>query len=365
MKICSNTTALKANNYLLRSENSLQKSISKLSSGYKLNHASDNPSGYAISSIMRAQIEGLKRATNNANDGISVIETAEGAVAEMQSMIQRMTQLATQAANGTNTSADRAAIQEEVNALCREITRLAKETDFNSQSLLDGNYELRGYTNLEDVKVMSYSDTTRTGKYDLTLTKNDDGTFSVGGSDLSKLTTNPTVTTEDGYVSITANDGTDIKLKIKDYETMAAGTTQDLSLDLTGIGSMRLQIGANEGQVLELSIPEVSLEKMGLQGIDCTTTEGAKAALSQASDALDYTSMVRSKFGAYQNRLDHAIASLDVTSENMNSAYSQIVDVDMAEEMTEYTKLQVLQQAGTSMLAQANEFPQQALQLLQ
>ena len=365
MRINGNSTAYRINNNLLNSENALQLSMTRLSSGNKLNNPGDDPAGYAISSVMRAQIEGLKKATNNANDGIAVIETAEGAVAEMQSMIQRMNELAVQASNGTVTSADRNAIQEEVQALCSEIKRIASETDFNSQPLLDGTFEEKGYTDSAKVKVYSYSEETRVGAYDFTFTKGADGKIAVTGSDLDKLTTNANVESDtNGNVSIKSSDGTEINFKI-DPTQFVTGTNYNVNVDITGIGAMRLQIGANEGQVLELSIPELSLDKMGLTGIDCTNADNAKAAIDKLSDALDYSSEVRSKFGAYRNRLDHAIASLDVTSENMTASYSQLVDTDMAEEMTEYTTLQVLQQAGTTMLAQANEFPQQALQLLQ
>ncbi len=364
MKINNNSTAVLTASYLLRSENQLQKSIGKLSSGYKINKPGDAPAGYAISTKMKAQIDGLEKATNNATNGISVIETAEGALTEIQAMIQRMNQLAVQAANGTNTSADRAAVQEEVTALCSEITRLAKETEFNTQSLIDGSFELKGYTDNVQVKVQYYSDETRPNKYALNISRAADGTFSIPAADLNKIAPNAEVSQEGNILTISALDGTEIRLDMSDVSN-ATPYTLAVNTDITGIGAMRLQIGANEGQVIALSIPEVSLEKMDLEDIDCTTIAGAKKAIGQLESALSYTSMVRSKMGAYQNRLDHAIASLDVTSENMTSSYSRIVDTDMAEEMTEYTRLQVLQQAGTSMLAQANEFPQQALQLLQ
>lgn len=364
MKINNNSTALLTNNYLMKSENSLQKSIGRLSSGYKINKPGDNPSGYAISSKMRSQIDCLTKATGNATDGVSVIETAEGAVAEIQSMIQRMNQLAVQSANGTNTTADRNAIQTEVKALCSEISRLAVDTEFNTQPLIDGNFELKGYTDNAKVKVQYYSDETRDGDYTINISKDATGVYTIPQADLNKIAPNAIVSQQGDLITIEALDGTEIKLDLAE-DAIASGGTAAVKLDLTGIGAMRLQIGANEGQILELSIPEISLKKMGLEGIDCTTAEGAKRGIGQLTEALSYTSMVRSKLGAYQNRLDHAIASLDVTSENMTSSYSRITDTDMAKEMTEYTRLQVLQQAGTSMLAQANEFPQQALQLLQ
>ena len=138
-----------------------------------------------------------------------------------------------------------------------------------------------------------------------------------------------------------------------------------MKIDATGIGAMRLLIGANEGQVLEVNIPAVTLQNMGIEDIDVNTQEGAKDAISRVDGAIKYVSSVRGRLGAFQNRLESSINSLDVTSENMTAAYSRIMDVDMAEEMTSYTTYQILAQAGTSMLAQANERPSQVLQLLQ
>ena len=163
--------------------------------------------------------------------------------------------------------------------------------------------------------------------------------------------------------SITAEGGFEMKI---DVSKMAVGTQYTgVEVDVTGIGAMRLQIGSNEGQILGVRIPEISLENLGLENIDVSTAEGAADALSRMENANAYISSVRSRLGAYQNRLESSINSLDITSENMTAAYSRIMDVDMAEEMTNYTTYQVMTQAGTSMLAQANERPSQVLQLLQ
>lgn len=365
MKINSNTTAYITANYLFKSENALQKSMKKLSSGYKINGANDDPAGYAISSYMRSQIDALSKASINTTNGISVIETTEGAVSEMQEMVQRMSELAVKAANGTMSESDRESIQEEMDALSEEIERLAKETDFNTMTLLDGSFENKGYTNDLDVKVKYYSDDTKFGTYTFNIKRTADDRFEIPSDELAKLSNNVTVTSDEtGNMLLKSNDGTEVCLKV-DPDELAVGDTKEVKVDLTGIGAMRLQIGANEGQILELSIPQISLEKLGIEDLDCTTEEGATKAIKQLDNALSFTNFVRSKLGAYQNRLEHASASLDITSENLTGSYSCIVDTDMAEEMTEYTKLQVLQQAGTSMLAQANEYPQQALQLLQ
>ena len=403
MKINSNMTAVIAGNYLMRSELSLQSSTERLSSGYKLNAAKDDPAGYAVSSYMRAQLKALEKANDNANNGISVIETTEGAVAEIQGMIQRLNELAIHAATGTMSENDRKAVQSEVDSLTEEIDRTAKETDFNTMALLDGSFENKGYTNNIDIKCQYYNDDTKLGKYTFSIkpTADEDGnlvnedgfyaSYTIDSTDpgLRKLTNNATVTCEDGeHMIIKSNDGTELHLKISKEAfvdkanptipdphdptgaTMIPNLLPDTTLipvevDLTGMGAMRLQIGANEGQILEVSIPEISLEKAGIDNLDCTTQESARESIKRIDYALTYTNSIRAKLGAYQNRLDHIIASLDITEENLTGSFSRIVDTDMAEEMTEYTRLQVMQQAGTTMLAQANEYPQKALQLLQ
>ena len=166
---------------------------------------------------------------------------------------------------------------------------------------------------------------------------------------------------QDELVTIRNSSGFELTLEVPEQ----AGTYQNLEVDVTGIGSMRLQIGSNEGQILEVEIPAVTLQNMGIEDIDVSTKGGADDAIERLDGAIQYVSSVRGRLGAYQNRLESTENSLDITSENMTSAYSRIMDVDMAEEMTAYTTAQVLTQAGTSMLAQANERPSQVLQLLQ
>ncbi len=172
---------------------------------------------------------------------------------------------------------------------------------------------------------------------------------------------------KDDLLTITGENGFEMRLDVSGTLNGAqTGTTvQDLKINATGIGAMRLQIGANEHQVLEVNIPAVSLQNMGIENVDVSTAEGADDAIDRVDGAIKYVSSVRGRLGAFQNRLESTINSLDITSENMTSAYSRIMDVDMAEEMTSYTTYQILAQAGTSMLAQANERPSQVLQLLQ
>ena len=363
MKINHNIQALISRNTLTTNENQLANSTERLSSGYKINHARENPAGLAISYKMNAQIRGLKRASQNAANGISVIEAAEGALTEIQAMVQRMNELAVQAATGTIVSTDRNAIQKEIDQLCEEIERIAKDTEFNTQSLLDGEQELKGYTDVPEVKVQKYSKEIKADDYKLafTVTNNEITAVDLTSGDFDKY--NATAEFDGNKITIKGDDGIEIQLDV-DTANIAAVTT-NVKLDITGIGGMEFQVGANEGQTINVIIPEISLKNMGIENIDCSTQESALEAIDMVDVALEFISQTRSSLGAYQNRLDHTISSLDITGENMTAAYSRLMDVDMADEMVEYTKLQVLTQAGTSMLAQANERPQSALQLLQ
>ena len=367
MRINYNATAVIANNSLNKNDNKLASSIERLSSGLKINHAKDNPAGIAISNRMDAQIKGVGVASDNTNDGISVVETADGALSEITAILQRMNQLANQAGDGVKTDDDRALINDEIIQLKQEIERIAKDTEFNGMPLLDGSFELKGYTNNEAVEVDYYSDDVKVGLYTINL----DSLFNADGDlDPSALSPNfptqglagITVTDPDtGVQTITITAANDFEMKLK----AQAGASGEVELDITGIGAMKIQIGANEDQELAVRIPRISLEDMGLEKLDVRTIDGAQSGLDMIKEALSYVSAARSRLGAYQNRMEHNAANLAVTEENMTASYSRIMDVDMAEEMTEYTSSQVLTQAGTSMLAQANERPQMILQLLQ
>ncbi len=383
MKINYNATAMMANNTLNRTDNKLTASMERLSSGLKVNHAKDNPAGLAIASRMDAQIKGIKVGTNNTNDGISVVETADGALSEISAIIQRMSELCVQASNAPKTDGDREIIDTEIQQLKQEIERIARDTEYNGMPLLDGSFDLKGYTNKPNVKVGYYSDEVPKGDYKINL----DGLITiteidgkkVGTVDQSKLETNLTgfpaaglmakVNEDLDELTITA-DG-DFEMHIKaDFTTV----TDEVEIDITQIGAMKIQIGANEGQELGIRIPTISLEEMGIDKLTAIRTykddgsidiDGPQDGIESTKKALTYINSVRSRLGAYQNRLEHNASSNDISEENMTSAYSRIMDVDMAEEMTEYTTQQVLSQAGISMLAQANERPSQILQLLQ
>lgn len=448
MRINYNVSAMIANNALQNNDNSLSASLERLSSGLKINHGKDNPAGLAMGKRMNAQLEGLSVATQNASNGISVIETADGALSEMHDILQRINELAVKANNGTLSNDDRTIINDEVKQLKEELTRIKETTEFNSMSILDGEFEYRGYTSNKNIKVSYYAEEMNTAEdylidslkvtgwqgdkiTDVSMTATSDSKLrdakvkSVKDNmvtietkegyeldlEISRLEkydiesvelvrdaagniTNASFTSADpklaaattsydagtGEYTITATDGTELVIDLSSVDadvnkienpavkvsvSTATLEVSNLSVDLTGIGAMRLQVGANEGQVLEIPIPDVSLRHMGIDEIDVSTYEGANDCLSRIGSAISYLSSVRSKLGAYQNRLENSVDNLDVTYENMTASYSRIMDVDMAEEMSEYTKNQILTQAGTSMLAQANDRPSQILQLLQ
>ena len=380
MRINYNVSAMLANNALANSDNRLSQALERLSSGLKVNHAKDNPAGLAMAKRMNAQIEGLSVASQNASDGVSIIETADGAMTEISEMLQRMNELAVKSANGILTDADREAIQDEVSQLKEEITRVSQETEFNGQKLLNGEFELKGYTNRNDVKVNSYSPEVPVKVYtikNLELSEvmddqgNPTGEYEIASIDLTDIDDETgnfpegaKAEIKDNLITITGSNEFEMIIDVGNVDP-ANLDLSGMEIDVTGIGAMRLQIGANEGQVLAMEIANVSLQNMGIADIDVSTPEGAADAITRLEGAINFVSGVRSELGAYQNRMESTINSLDITSENMTAAYSRIMDVDMAEEMTEYTTTQVITQAGTSMLAQANERPSQVLQLLQ
>ena len=269
MVVQHNLTAMNSNRMLGLTTNSLAKSTEKLSSGYKINRAADDAAGLAISEKMRRQVRGLTQASANAQDGISAVQTAEGALGEVHDMLQRMTELAVKSANGTNTTVDRGYINSEVQALISEINRVASTTTFNEQNLLDGSF---------------------TGK--------------------------------------------------------------------------NLQVGAEQGQYIGMSITAMSAGSIGLSGVSVSSISSASDAIASIKDALGSVSKQRSDLGAIQNRLEHTISNLDNVVENTTSAESQIRDTDMASEMVKYSNNNILAQAGQSMLAQANQSNQGVLSIL-
>lgn len=619
MRVNYNVSSIIARNAMNNNDKRVAASTKKLSSGYKINSAADNAAGLAIARRMNAQIKSLQEANQSANDGLSALNTADGAMAEIHDILQRMNELAIQSANGTNADSDRTMIQTEIDQLVSEIDRIAKTTEFNSQNLLDGSFALKAYTNIDNVKVMSHTEGVATGTYVIgqlkyyhyedmttrysteeTKEKDPDGKVvdikyelkeeqktekeryevnnekdllknnlvtsasismyekKADGTGIDQVKAFPDgskVTVEDGNIVIKAQGDFEMKISVNDrvpihnasdkpttssisttavnknpgavdsitttykneatggtvvtttsfssvecyrniavkgddgkrytiselnffknvdsageeltdpkldiytdykgdkgnslkddfakyfkeqnpgcsvsiegvtwdgtntftvtYKTkdaktgvetdhtadfelykdtneygaeMATQKTLDdylytktmttrteytigsnqpddcLKIDVTGMGPMIVQVGANAGQYMELEIPSMSAENLGVDKVDLTTEESARLAIDDVSDAIVQLSAIRSRIGAYSNRLEHTITNLDTTEENITAAYSRIMDVDMATEMTEYSTVQVLVQASTSMLAQANERPQQVLQLLQ
>ena len=394
MKVNYNVSAMIANNALQRNDSLLSDSLERLSSGLKIANAKDNPSGLAMSRRMNAQIEGLGVAGNTSNDAISIVQVADGSLSEIQEILQRMNQLAVQASNGTLTDSDREAIQEEVTLLKDEIERMAATTDFNGQTILDGSFDYKGYATIEEnasepktdaaISVVSYSDAVDAGKYritgidvsymNLTGTTGVDkrGIYFENGSQNAITIKKVTSTGEEAYMTnspkvdidgdvLTIKDATGKKISVQIDRTFNG----IIDLDLTGNGGMTMQIGANEGQTLDIRIPKVGLTTLGIYNLDVANYQGALEAIEDIKGALTEISSIRSRLGAYQNRLEHTTSSIDITVENMTAAYSRIMDVDMAEEMTVYSTQQVLSQAGISMMAQANERPSTVLQLLQ
>ena len=489
MRINYNVSAAIANKHLLGIEDNLSTSMERLSSGLKINHSKDNPAGMAISNKMKAQIDGLNRASQNASDGISVIQIADGALSETTSILQRMRELSVQAASdATMTLEDKEAIQDEITSLKDEIDRISTDTEYNSKTLLDGSLDTRVYT--KNATRVDISDHVKAGQYQLTINiaatnagpvtanKNYNSTAQVGASGTmsingSKVEIEATDTyaeafekirnaAETGEASVeidatgalkfsataygqesilkisfdnkdlaanlgfTAANGNDIvedpenkgsyvygridagkvvvpvgkdakvsfptdpntnkrigfgdtasaskdgnKITITDrggFEMsflVDAGYTGKLDFDVTDIGTMALHIGANEDQETRVRIPEVSSKSLYIDDADVTTVNGAGRGITQFDDAISKVSEVRSRLGAYQNRLESTVSSLDTFEENMTGAQSRLTDADMASEMTDYTHQNVLNQAAISVLTQANDLPQQVLQILQ
>ena len=463
MRINTNMSALRSCYQLNRANDRLSASLERLSSGYKINSAEDSPVGAAMSQKMKTQLRGLDRAIQNASDGISVVETAEGALNEVTDMIQRMRQLSVQGANGTMSALDRQSLMDEISQLQNEINRISNDTEYNTRGLINGELSRRTYTDMPGVRSTYISDAVPAGTYKVIvkseatyseLTSNPvdvpvtgievDGTINVNGesvaiekgdtidevldkikgvADLSDISVNydgtnitfksdilgsnypieinctkelaeklglemklsaqgtdanieldtaannifkfpdsTTLEVDGNNITFSASGGFEMRVAIDEGTIAAPSVVYVRALD---IGTMVIQMGANEGQVMDINIPEVSCAAMGLDKLNLHTEAGCDRAIGMCDDALKYISTVRSKLGAYANRMEHAVNSLNVTTENMTAALSRIEDVDMAKEMTNFTSQNVITQAANSMLAQANQMPEKVLQLLQ
>ena len=449
MVVQHNMQAANANRMLNVTTSAQSKSTEKLSSGYKINRAADDAAGLTISEKMRKQIKGLDRASTNAEDGVSAVQTAEGALTEVHSMLQRMNELATQSANGTNSNTDRKAIQDEIDQLTTEIDRVSETTKFNETYLLKGDGAEKAHNvNAHDAGIDGVTLTDKGDKVDVTLKELKAGDkISIAGKNYTigatvdqakklydgiakgnKITVNGTTyeladatdaakgqisqtdldgkikggtTVEYGnkkayVINDTATTGIDdndssVVTAAKAYEletaeivkassigtdtaaTTTAGATADKftltkgKVNYNDALSFNLHVGADADMTnkIAVNIDSMNSAGLGVKGIKADTEQDATYAIDAIADAISTVSSQRSALGAVQNRLEHTINNLDNVVENTTSAESRIRDTDMAEEMVNYSKNNILAQAGQSMLAQANQSNQGVLSLLQ
>mgnify|MGYP006289493423 FL=1 len=369
MRINTNIMAINSYRQLSSNQVGLGKSLEKLSSGLRINRAGDDSAGLAISEKMRAQIRGLDQAQRNAQDGISLIQTAEGALNETHAILQRMRELAVQAANDTVTTSDRTALTAEITQLNAELDRIAENTTFNGQNLLDGTLgvtrvggtltnTVEGLANLSDIDVAG-AVSGRT----YTISATGAGVFSLTDGTTSYKVTLSAV--GDGENTL---DFAEMGISIKTDSTLDVSTTAFDGLTIITSGtSATFHIGPDNttGQTLSVSIDSMTSSDLSVDSISVTSSDNARSAITSIDSAIDSVSAERGEIGSYQNRLEYSISNLGTASENVSASESRIRDVDMANEMMNFTRDNILIQAATAMLAQANMQPQAVLQLLQ
>lgn len=403
MRIQHNIMAMNAYRNYNNNTSALSKNLEKLSSGYKINRAGDDAAGLAISEKMRAQITGLKAASKNVKDGVSLVKTAEGALQEVHDMLNRMDSLATQSANGTyDNEVDRANLQKEVNSLRSEIDRIADSSNFNGKKLLDGSL-YAGQT----VKAQQNADNADTNQAVVDLSISSDA-FKKANGDYANLkftitegAKNGATVDADGVVAITLDTKTkdatiaDIQKLVQDLATDAntkdnlkealASVTisgKDIKKTQDGVKTpvtvnpaavdakkkpLTLQIGdtADDFNKLNVKVKDMHAKALGIADLTIADQDGAAKAIQNIKDAINTVSSTRGDLGAVQNRLEHTQNNLSVMTENIQDAESTIRDTDVADEMMAYTKNNILIQSAQAMLAQANQVPQGVLQLLQ
>ena len=400
MRINTNLNAMTALNSATKNTALAGSSMEKLSSGLKINKAADNATGLAISEKMRSQIRGLDQASQNTQDGISVVQTAEGAIEEVGNIVQRMRELAVQGANETNTGSDRAKISEELTQLHEEIDRIAESTQFNGKDLLNGANTVRvekGHTLTEESAKISkveiqdgfdFDDFTGT---ELKIKTTASAQNNNNGSKI-ELDNNPKYGVavdkieddgkikEGSVITITDSNGKSMKLTVKaDIEQntttngLKIGTKAETTENISG-KEISLQVGANtaDSQTLKVKIENVSTKSLGLNGDTITKmakegTKGTTAAndmIKSLDKALERVNTSRANLGAMQNRLETTASNLTTSNENLTAAESRIRDVDVAEEMMNLSKLNLLNQAAQAMMSQAKSQPEGVMQLL-
>ncbi len=387
LRINQNIAALNAHRNLVATDNALSKSLERLSSGFRINRAADDAAGLAISEKLRAQVRGLAQAIRNAQDGISMIQTAEGALNEVHAMLQRMRELALQAANDTLSSEDRAAINQEIQQLRAEIDNVSTRTTFNGKKLLDGSLvtSLAAASELRDnVAISGGTESAFVTKVDVSAAR-PGTTYTLSGSGTSLTLTRADGVAQTITVSAVSANGSQVLdfsqlgvrivvassggISATNLVTALTAAANDTITTAAGSGSANFQVGPAAGDAISVSFDRVDVDALGLTTAlnNFNTTQSvanAQALVTALDAAVNTVSEKRGKFGAVQNRLEHTIASLGVAHENMAAAESRIRDVDMAQEMVAFTRAQILLQAGTAMLAQANAAPQVVLQLL-
>ena len=392
MIINHNMNALNAHRNMGINNTAAGKSMEKLSSGLRINRAGDDAAGLAISEKMRGQIRGLTQASRNSADGISMIQTAEGALNETTNILQRMRELAVQASNDTNTTSDREEIQKEINALTEEVDRIANNTEFNTQKLLNGS------KSGEEGDLVREAVAEKKGEFkialDNVLQANDrlvvDGKVikfeqaNVGTNDDIKTKLKEVLgdkydidVTDQKTIKLTQKAGIDkdefkVSLNGVDIDEKKASITKEgvtARAEEFSEGKVSVQVGANSSQSMSIEIGDMRAQALKIvndkgRGLSVETAQSANEAITAFDAALNAVSSQRANLGAVQNRLEYTISNLDNTAENLTSAESTLRDVDMAKEMMEYSKNNILNQAAQAMISQANQQPQNVLQLL-
>ena len=371
LTVNTNVASLNTQKNLNKASDALSTTMQRLSSGLKINSAKDDAAGLQISNRLTSQINGLNVAIKNANDGISIAQTAEGAMQESTNILQRMRELALQSANGSNSDEDRASLQQEFNALSGELTRIANTTTFGGRNLLDGSFGSTSFQigananqtvsfSLSSVAAKdlkgTYSNASTSGATDLSASvlQSDTSVTLNGteiklrkGSDMDSIVT--TINTASTGVTASKNDDGTLKLSSEDDFTVADGASG------TGLAALGLTAGSNAAVTQETTV----------SNLDISTVDGSQTAIQVLDGAMQQIDSERAKLGAVQNRFDSTVSNLQNIAENASSARSRVQDADFAAETAELAKQQTLQQASTAILAQANQLPSAVLSLLQ
>ncbi|MDA0120842.1 flagellin [Vibrio sp. T11.5] len=374
VNVNTNVAAMTAQRYLNSASNAQQSSMERLSSGFKINSAKDDAAGLQISNRLNVQSRGLDVAVRNANDGISIAQTAEGAMNETTNILQRMRDLSLQSANGSNSKSERVALQEEITALNDELNRIAETTSFGGNKLLNGTFSTKsfqiGADNGEAVMLTLNnlrSDNSMMGgnSYAAANAKDKDWEVQAGSNDLTLALTD--VFGEQQNITITAKEGDDIE----ELATYINGQTDMVKASVGDDGNLQIFTDNNRvasdvtfggGLAGELSMGPA--QAVTVDTIDVTSVAGSQEAVAIVDSALKFVDSHRAELGAFQNRFSHAINNLDNINENVNASKSRIKDTDFAKETTALTKAQILSQASSSVLAQAKQAPNSALGLL-